>query len=72
MESPLAGLTAALRQIRDRADAALKTIEKPAEPRALAWKCKTCGHVKHFTRPATAEVARPCAKCHGASFEPRN
>jgi hypothetical protein len=64
-------LMAALRAIRDRAEAALKGIELPAtERRSLGWKCKGCGYVKHFTRPALAEVAAPCPKCRGAAFEP--
>jgi hypothetical protein len=64
-------LTAALKAIRDRADAALKDVEQSVtERRSLGWKCMGCGNVKHFTRPAFAEVAAPCPKCRGTVFEP--
>ena len=64
-------LTAALKTIRDRADAALQEIVQSAgEQRALSWKCSGCGHVKHFTRPVPAEVAAPCPKCHGTAVVP--
>ena len=69
VDSQIETLTAALKAIRDRADAVLK--EQPAtERRSLGWKCNGCGHVKHFTRPVLAEVAAPCPKCHGTTFEP--
>jgi len=62
-------LIVVLRSIRDHADSALKKIERPAEQRSLSWKCATCGHIKHFTRPVLAEVAPPCPKCSGEKFE---
>lgn len=71
MDSKIETLTAALKAIRDRADAALRKIEQPAtERRSLGWKCTRCGHVTHFTRPALAEIAAPCPKCNGIAFEP--
>jgi hypothetical protein len=64
-------LTAALRTIRDRADAALREVEQSGSgQRALGWKCTGCGHVKRFTRPVPTEVAAPCPKCNRAKFEP--
>ena len=62
-------LVVALRAIRDQADSVLKKVEKPGEQRSLAWKCAACGHIKHFTRPALAEVAAPCPKCGGVAFD---
>ncbi len=63
-------LIVALTSIRDQADSVLKKIDKPRRERSLAWKCTRCGQVKHFTRPALAEVAVPCPKCGGAGFNP--
>jgi rubrerythrin len=71
VDSQIETLTVALRAIRDHADAALKDVEQPAtDRRSLGWKCSGCGYAKHFTRPALAEVAAPCPKCHGTTFEP--
>jgi rubrerythrin len=39
-----------------------------SEQKSLAWKCVACGHTKHFSRPAPAEVAAPCPKCGGEKF----
>ena len=57
-----------LEQIRDDAQKALTLLGSKEEVRSLAWKCNSCGHVKHFTRPVAAEVARPCPKCRAESF----
>src|SRR6266436_5497754 len=70
MDSALNPLIVALRSIRDQADSVLRKIDKPRRKRSLAWKCTGCGHAKHFTRPALAEVAAPCPKCGGAAFNP--
>jgi hypothetical protein len=71
VDSKIQTLTAALRIIRDHADAALKEIgHAGGERRALGWKCTGCGHIKHFTRAVPAEVAAPCPKCHNTIFEP--
>jgi len=58
-----------LERIRDDAQQALSVLGEPEEPRSLAWKCKGCGHVKHFTRPVSAEVTPPCPKCGSESFQ---
>jgi len=70
MDSALKALIGAVRAIRDQADSVLREIEQPSGERSLAWKCTGCGHIKHFTRPAPAEVAAPCPKCGGAAFNP--
>jgi rubrerythrin len=70
MDPALKALIVALTSIRDRADSALRTIEEPRRERSLAWKCSACGYIKHFTRPALAEVAAPCPKCGGAALDP--
>ena len=71
MDPKIETLTAALRAIRERADAALKEVQQSgSDQRAQGWKCTGCGHVKRFTRPVPTEVAAPCPKCNGAVFEP--
>jgi hypothetical protein len=59
-----------LESIRDQADSVLRKIEQVAQQRSLAWKCVACGHTKHFSRAALAEVAVPCPKYGGARFDP--
>jgi hypothetical protein len=63
-------LMTALKTIGDQADSVVRKIEQSAPQRSLAWKCAACGNMKHFTRPALAEVAVPCRKCGGATFDP--
>jgi rubrerythrin len=63
-------LLTSLRDIRDKADTALRRMQSTSEQRSLAWRCTACGYIKHFTRPAPAEVASPCPKCQGSKFEP--
>jgi len=70
MDPALNALIATLTSIRDQADSVLKKIDKPRRERSLAWKCSACEYVKHFTRPALAEVAAPCPKCGGGAFNP--
>jgi len=70
MDSALNTLIVALKAIRDHADSALRKIEQSARHRSLAWKCAACGNIKHFTRPAPADVAVPCPKCGGTTFDP--
>jgi rubrerythrin len=70
MDSALNTLIVALKAIRDHADLVLRKIEQSAQRRSLAWKCAACGHIKHFTRPALAEVTVPCPKCGGTTFDP--
>jgi hypothetical protein len=62
-------LRSVLERIRDDSQQALKLLGDAAEHRSLGWKCSACGHVKHFTRPVPHEVAQPCPKCKGKSFE---
>ena len=69
MDTTLKTLIVALRAIRDQADSVLSKVEQPTQQRALAWKCVGCGHTKHFTRPALAEVAAPCPKCGGVTMK---
>ena len=68
MDSPHHALIAALKSIRDQADSALKEVEQRAEQRSLSWKCTSCGHIKHFTRPVLAAVAAACPKCGEEAF----
>jgi rubrerythrin len=70
MDSALDALIVALTSIRDQAESALREIESARRERSLSWKCSACGHVKHFTRPAPAEVAVPCPTCEGVVFKP--
>ena len=70
MEEPL--LKPILETIRERADCALKEIERMEEPKAVKWKCSKCGHLKHFTRPVTVAAAIPGPKCNGSFFDPDN
>jgi Zn finger protein HypA/HybF involved in hydrogenase expression len=63
-------LLTSLRDIRDKADAALRQAQMSTDQRSLAWRCTACGHIKHFTRPATADVAPPCPKCQSVEFQP--
>jgi hypothetical protein len=62
-------LKTVLERIRDHASEALSLLGDSSDQRSLGWKCTGCGQVKHFTRPVPAEVAPPCPKCEGASFE---
>jgi rubrerythrin len=68
MDSAHEALIGALQSIRHQADLVLQRIEQRAEQKSLAWKCVVCGHTKHFSRPAPAEVAAPCPKCSGEKF----
>ena len=57
-----------LEKIKGDAQRALALLPSETELRYLGWKCTACGHVKHFTRPATAAVADRCPKCKGDSI----
>jgi hypothetical protein len=70
MDPALNALITTLTSIRDQADSVLRKIDKPRRERSLSWKCIGGGHIKHFTRPALAEVAAPCPKCDGSIFNP--
>ena len=70
MDATIKELLASLQDIRDKADAAIRRTQTATERRSLAWRCTACGYIKHFTRPATAEVASPCPKCQSVEFQP--
>ena len=71
MDSAQDALIVALKSTRDQADSVLKKVEHSVGKGSLSWKkCSGCGHTKHFTRPALAEIAAPCPKCGRAKFEP--
>jgi hypothetical protein len=58
-----------LERIRDDTQQALKLLGDSEKSRSLRWRCSACGNVKYFTRPVPAEVAQPCPKCRGDSFQ---
>ena len=62
-------LKAILKTIRERADYALKQLQDAEDDRAFRWKCKECGYIKHFTRPASLEATGRCPRCKSTSFE---
>jgi hypothetical protein len=70
MDSALDALIFALTSISDQVDSVLRKIDNRNEKGSLAWKCIGCGNIKHFTRPALAEVAAPCPNCGGEAFDP--
>lgn len=57
-----------LERIRQEAEQALSLLTDSGEQRALAWKCTGCGHVKHFTKPVSAEVVARCPRCKSDQF----
>jgi hypothetical protein len=62
MDSPVDTLIVAPKAIRDHADSVLRKIEQSSQQKSLAWKCSACGHIKHFTRPALADVGCPMSE----------
>ncbi len=70
MAESISSIKEILETIRDDAQRALTLLGQNKEQRALGWKCIKCGHVKHFTRPVSGDVASPCPKCNANSFEP--
>jgi len=65
-ETALASIRQTLETVQAQIGRALRVLEPE---RSLRWRCRTCGALKHFTRPMPAEVAPPCPKCHGMDFE---
>lgn len=59
-----------LETIRECANYALQQLASVEEVKALRWRCSGCGHTKNFTRKVPAEVASPCPKCKGTTFQP--
>jgi hypothetical protein len=66
---PLKPLKVILETIRERGEYALRRLRELEELRSLRWKCASCGHIKRFTPPASAERALPCPKCNGILFQ---
>ena len=62
-------LKAILETIWERADYALKQLQDSEDDRAFRWKCKKCGYIKRFTRPASFETTGRCPRCKSTSFE---
>jgi len=59
-----------LLEIRAKVDSALREIAGAEEIKTARWKCSACGHLKHFTKPATAVACGNCPRCKGATFLP--
>jgi hypothetical protein len=59
-----------LENIRNDTEQALTLLAAAEEQRALAWKCRGCGHVKHFTTPVSLEVVARCPCCKSEQFVP--
>ncbi|MBA3964064.1 MAG: hypothetical protein H0X40_19495 [Chthoniobacterales bacterium] len=70
-EEALKPIRNVLEHVRERIDYVVHRLGKIEEVRSLAWRCRSCGYIKHFTRPMPAEVAPPCPKCRGTLFEPK-
>ena len=68
-ETSLKPLKAILETIRERLDYALKQLHDAEDQRSFRWKCKECGYIKHFTRPASFEATGRCPRCKSTSFE---
>ena len=66
----LRSLREALEQVHDRLGLIIARLSAREEPRYMRWRCTSCGHLRHFTRPMPADVAPPCPKCKGANFQP--
>jgi predicted Zn-ribbon and HTH transcriptional regulator len=62
-------LKAILETVREQVDYALKQLQDAEDTRALRWKCKECGYIKHFTRLASFEATGRCPRCKSISFE---
>jgi predicted Zn-ribbon and HTH transcriptional regulator len=56
-------LKAILETIREQVCHALKQLQDAEDNRAFRWKCKQCGYIKHFTRPASFEATGRCPRC---------
>ena len=68
-EETLRPIREALERARERVDYAIGRLRSFEEVRSLRWRCGGCGFTKRFTKPVPAEVAPPCPKCHGNSFD---
>jgi rubrerythrin len=70
MDTTLKTLKASLEAIRDMVMNALNQIEQAQEKRSMAWKCKECRYMKHFTTPVPLETAGRCPRCKSTEFRP--
>jgi predicted Zn-ribbon and HTH transcriptional regulator len=62
-----------LERIREETEHALSLLRGgPGEERALAWKCRSCGYIKHFTKAVTLEALARCPRCKSDQFRPLN
>ncbi len=68
-EEALKLIREALERARESVDYAINRLKSFEEVRCLRWRCTSCGYVKRFTKPMPAEVAPPCPRCKGATFE---
>jgi predicted Zn-ribbon and HTH transcriptional regulator len=59
-----------LERIRNETDQALSLLRDDGEQRALSWKCKGCGYIKHFTKGVTLEAVARCPRCKSDQFVP--
>ena len=62
-------IRAILEAIREKADYALKQLQEAEEERSMRWACKSCRHIKYFTKPVPLEVVEKCPRCKCSSFE---
>ncbi len=59
-----------LERIRAQTEQALSLLTNVGDERALGWKCKGCGYIKHFTKPVSLEVVARCPRCKSDQFVP--
>ena len=59
-----------LERIRQETEQALSLLISAGDDRALGWKCKGCGYIKHFTKPVSLEAVARCPRCKSDQFRP--
>jgi predicted Zn-ribbon and HTH transcriptional regulator len=59
-----------LERIRNDTQQALALLTNVGDERALAWQCRGCGYVKHFTKPVSPGVVARCPRCKSDQFRP--
>ena len=57
-----------LETIREQTEQALSLLTNADDERALGWKCKGCGYIKHFTKPVSLEAVARCPRCKSEQF----
>lgn len=71
MTETLHRLKTILERISENTEQALSLLRGGVgEERALAWKCKGCGYIKHFTKPVSFEAVARCPRCKSQQFVP--